>query len=235
MEKIDCIAFGPHPDDVELFCAGTLVKLKSQGYRTAIVDLTQGELSTNGDVKIRRKESKQAAKILNLDKRLNLSIPDGRITFDEKNRKKIVNVIRTYRPDICLVPYWEDRHPDHSDASLLIQRAVFDAGLKKIESTYKAHRPGTILYYMLHQTFDPTFVVDISGEIDIKTEAILAYASQFSQSAIGIQQTPINQTDFLESLTSRATCLGHQIGVKYGEGFYYKGMIKIDNIMDFFS
>jgi len=235
LEKIDCMAFGPHPDDVELFCAGTLIKLKSQGYSTAIVYLTQGELSTNGDVKTRQKESELAAKILNIDKRHNLSIPDGKITSDEKNRKKIIDVIRTYRPDICLVPYWQDRHPDHSDASLLIQRAVFDAGLKKIESRFEAHRPKTILYYMLHQTFDPTFIVDISSEIDVKTEAIRAYASQFTQSITGTQPTPINQVNFLESLNSRAAGLGYKIGAKYGEGFYFKGMIKIDNIIDFFS
>ena len=229
------MAFGPHPDDVELFCAGTLIKLKSQGYSTAIVDLTQGELSTNGNVKTRQKESELAAKILNLDKRYNLSIPDGKITSDEKNRTKIIDVIRTYRPDICLIPYWQDRHPDHSDASLLIQRGVYDAGLKKLESRYEAYRQKTIIYYMLNQTFNPTFVFYISSEIDIKTEAILAYVSQFSQSATGTQPTPINQVNFLESLNSRSAGLGYQIGAKYGEGFYFKGMIKIDNIIDFFS
>ena len=142
---------------------------------------------------------------------------------------------RKYRPAICLVPYWQDRHPDHGDASLLIQRAIFDAGLKKIKSKYEAHRPKTILYYMLHHTFDPAFVIDISDEIEVKTEAILAYTSQFTQSAEGTQSTPINQVDFLESLTSRAAGLGYQIGAKYGEGFYFKGMIKINNIIEFFS
>jgi len=235
LDKIDCIAFGPHPDDVEIFCGGTLVKLKSQGYRTAIVDLTQGELSTNGDVATRQREAEEAAAILKLDKRINLSIPDGMITSDKKNRIKIINVIRTHRPDICLVPYWEDRHPDHVDASKLIERAIFDSGLTKTESPEEPYRPKTILYYMLHHNFNPSFVVDISDEMQIKQRGIRAYASQFSLLGDESKPTPINKKDFVEFLTDRAGYLGYQIGVKYGEGFYYKGMMNIENLIEFFT
>jgi bacillithiol biosynthesis deacetylase BshB1 len=229
------MAFGAHPDDVELFCSGTLVKLKSSGFKTGVVDLTKGELSTNGDEKTRQKEAEKASDILNLDIRLNLSIPDGNISKSLENRGKIVHLIRKYRPSICFVPYWEDRHPDHIDASLLVQRALFEAGLSKFESPGVAYRPRTVLFYMMHTHFNPSFIVDISDEIEVKNRAINAFESQFSISGSTTIPTYINQNDFLKYLTHRAAYFGFQIGVEYGEGFYTKEVIKINNIMEIFS
>ncbi len=218
-----------------LFCGGTLLKLKSLGYSTAIVDLTQGELSTNGDVATRQMEAEQAAAILHLDKRINLSIPDGMITADKENRTKIIKTIRKHRPDICLIPYWKDRHPDHTDASRLVQRAIFESGLSKIGDPEEAYRPKTILYYMMHDNFRPSFVVDISDEMQTKKLAIMAYESQFSSLNSRSKPTAINQTEFLKFLTDRSAYLGYPVGAEYGEGFYYKGVIKIDNLMEFFT
>jgi len=235
LSHIDCLAFGPHPDDVELFCGGVLIKLKEQGFTTAIADLTAGELSSNGDVETRSVEAENAKKILNLDTRLNLGLPDGSLENTRDNRQKIIKVIRSLQPKICLIPYWEDRHPDHESASVLLKRALFDAGLKKIETDQEAFRPKTILFYMLHKFFEPTFVVDITDQMDQKLKSIKAYRSQFSSNSKNSNATFINNPQFLQSVVTRSEFLGQQIGVKYAEGFYCRELMKIDNIINFFS
>jgi bacillithiol biosynthesis deacetylase BshB1 len=233
--SIDCLAFGPHPDDVELFCGGVLIKLKKQGYSTAIVDLSRGELSTNGDVETRLIEAGNAKDILNLDIRLNLGMKDGALEISRENRQEVIKTVRSLRPKICLVPYWVDRHPDHEFASELIKRAIFDSGLKKIDTGQEAYRPKTTIYYLLHNFIIPTFAVDISNEMDQKLEAIKAYVSQFSSIAKDGITTHINKPEFLSSIITRSEFLGQQIGVKYAEGFYYPGLMKVDNILKFFS
>ncbi len=235
MNSIDCLAFGPHPDDVELFCGGTLIKLKKQGFSTAIVDLTRGELSTNGDIDTRLAEADKAKQILELDIRLNLGLSDGSLDISGENRQEIIKAIRSLRPKICLIPYWEDRHPDHESASRLLNRSIFDAGLKKIETGQETFRPKTTIYYMLHKFVDPTFVVDISDEMDQKLELIKVYVSQFSSSSKNGVSTYINKPEFLKFIVTRAEFLGQQIGVKFAEGFYYPAVMKIDNITNFFS
>ena len=235
MKGIDCLAFGPHPDDVELFCSGVLIKSKKQGYSTGIVDLTLGELSTNGDTDTRLKEAERAKKILELDIRLNLGLKDGSIDSSWENRQKVIKAIRSLRPKICLIPYREDRHPDHESASALLKRALFDSGLSKIDTGQEPYRPNTILYYILHHFVNPTFVVDISEQMDQKLESIKAYESQFSNSTKKGIRTHINDPDFLSSIITRAKFLGDRIGVRYGEGFYYPGTMKVDNIINIFS
>jgi bacillithiol biosynthesis deacetylase BshB1 len=235
LKQIDCLAFGPHPDDVELFCGGVLIKLKGAGYTTAVADLTAGELSSNGDVETRLAEAEAAKRILNLDIRLNLGLSDGELFNTWDNRLRIVDTIRDLKPRICLVPFWQDRHPDHESASILLKRAIFDAGLKKIETKLEAYRPTTVLYYFLHQYSDPTFIVDISDQMDQKLKAINVYVSQFSAKAEGTTETYINKPDFKKTIVNRAEFFGQQIGVTYGEGFYYPQMLKIDNIIDFFT
>ncbi len=235
MTKIDCLAFGPHPDDVELFCGGVLIKLKEQGYTTAIADLTAGELSSNGTVETRLAEAEKAKQLLNLDERINLGLSDGSLESSRDNRYEIVKTIRAHRPKICLIPYWKDRHPDHEAASVLLKRSIFDSGLSKIESGQKAYRPKTILYYLMHHYVEPTFVVDISSQMDQKLKAIRAYGSQFLFKTHENSSTYINKPEFLESVVTRAEFLGQKIGVKYAEGYYYPDMMKIDNIISFFS
>ena len=232
---IDCLAFSPHPDDAELFCSGLLLKYKAAGKSTAVVDLTLGELSTNGNPELRASESKQAAEVLNLDMRHNLNLQDGNLTNTIENRLKVISVVREMRPKVCLIPYWIDRHPDHEAASRLVNDALFYAGLQKIETEHAHHRPGKILFYMLHTPFEPSFVVDISEVFDRKMEAIQAFGSQFSNTADGSRQTYINQSDFLESIEIRARYYGRQIGCHYGEPFFSKQLLKLDNILQFFA
>jgi bacillithiol biosynthesis deacetylase BshB1 len=234
LSQIDCLAFGPHPDDIELFCGGVLIKLKEQGFTTAAVDLTRGELSSNGDVETRMTEAENAKKLLNLDDRLNLGLPDGFLEGTFENRKEIIRTIRSLKPKICLLPFWKDRHPDHESASLLLKRALFDSGLRKIETNQEVFRPKTTIFYMLHNYFEPTFVVDISDQMDKKMEAIKAYDSQFRSDVNGRTSTYINKPAFLETIVTRSEFLGQKIGVKYAEGFYYPETIKIDKIIDFF-
>lgn len=235
MGKVDCLSFGAHPDDVELFCSGLLLKLKAQGYKTGAIDLTQGELSTNGDVVSRQKETKKATAILQLDYRYNAGIEDGNIENSSKNRMDIIRIIRNIRPYLCLIPYWEDRHPDHRAASLILRDSIFYSGLKKIITDQKEYRPNTILYYMLHKTFIPTFIVDITEEMKTKMTAIRAYKSQFELSSDSDETTFINRPDFLESITTRDQFYGQKIGCKYGEPYFFDGSLKIDNIMQIFT
>ena len=235
MTQIDCLAFGPHPDDVELFCGGILIKLKEQGYSTGIADLSRGELSSNGDVESRMAESESAKRILNLDVRLNLGLPDGSLDSSQENRLEIVKTVRSLLPRICLIPYWEDRHPDHESASILLKRSLFDAGLRKIDTNQEVYRPQVTLYYPMHKFIEPTFVVDITDQMDQKLAAIKAYGSQFLLNSEKSTSTYINKPEFINSVVTRAEFLGQRIGVEYAEGFYYPHMMKIDNIIDFFS
>jgi bacillithiol biosynthesis deacetylase BshB1 len=194
-----------------------------------------GELSSNGTVETRLAEAEKAKQILNLDERTNLGLSDGSLEISKENRQEIVKTIRSLRPKICLIPYWKDRHPDHESASRLLKRSIFDAGLRKIESAQEAFRPKTILYYSMHQYIEPTFVVDISPQMEQKLNAIKAYGSQFFQDSHEKTSTYINKPGFLESVVTRAEFLGQKIGVKYAEGYIYPELMKIDNIIDFFS
>jgi len=234
LNPIDCLAFAPHPDDAELFCSGLLLKLKKQGKSTAIVDLTLGELSTNGNPETRKSESETASLILKTDYRENLEIPDGNIENTFQNRQKVIKVIRMLRPKICLLPWREDRHPDHVQASHLLKHSVFYAGLKKIKTGQDAYRPSTVLYYILHKIIEPTFIVDISEEFEQKIAAIKSYKSQFGNT-VESNTTYINRPEFLENIKTRCAYLGQQINCKFGEGFIFEGKLKINNLMDFFS
>jgi len=235
LKKIDCLAFGAHPDDVELFCSGLLIKLQKQGYTTGIVDLTKGELSTNGTLKIRDAETKNASEILKISVREILGFDDGNIENTKKNRLELIKVIRKFRPDLILQPYWEDRHPDHVAASKIITDACFYSGLSKIETDQESHRPKMILYYMMHTTFTPSFIVDISEEMETKVKTINCYDSQFNHSQKKKNITYINQPEFFDSIVNRAKFYGYEIKRKFGEPYFYKGILRLDNIMDFFS
>jgi len=235
LHKINCLAFGAHPDDVELSCSGLLIKLKWQGYTTGIINLTKGELGSNGTVDTRKSESKKAAEILNVDVLENLGMPDGNLENNIGNRLAIIKVVREYKPEIVLLPYREDRHPDHGAASRLVTDACFYAGLKKIETSQDCHRPKNLLYFMMYQTFEPTFIVDITDEMETKIESIKAYETQFGGNKEGGIETFINRPEFLENLINRAMYFGEKIGTRYGEPYYYNKFLRIDNIMEIFS
>jgi bacillithiol biosynthesis deacetylase BshB1 len=229
--QINCLAFGTHPDDIELFCSGLLIKLKKQGYTTAVIDLTYGELSTNGDIEVRKNETTLANQILRLAKRINLGFEDGNIINTPDTRLAIIKQIRTIKPEICILPYWRDRHPDHINAALLVYDAIFYAGLSRIDTKQKAYGPKSILYYMQHLIFTPTFIVDISDEFADKLNAIKVYQSQFSNRNNKYIKTYINRDEFLKSIITRAKFYGDQINCGYGEPYFYDGHLKINDIM----
>ncbi|AYO56826.1 bacillithiol biosynthesis deacetylase BshB1 [Chryseobacterium sp. 6424] len=234
MTKVDILAIGAHPDDVELGCGGTLAKMIAEGKTVAIVDLTQGELGTRGTNFTRAEEAAKASEILGISYRENLRMKDGFIQNTEEYQMKLVKVIRKYQPEIVLANAIDDRHPDHAKASKLVSDACFLAGLVKIETTAEgeqqvAWRPKHIFNYIQWKPVPPQFVVDISDFMDKKIEACLAYKTQFYDPESKEPMTPIATKDFLESLTYRAQDLGRLSGVVYAEGFTSEKLIAFKN------
>lgn len=232
--KTDILAIGAHPDDVELGCGGTIIKMVSEGKKVAVVDLTQGELGTRGTEETRRQEAENAAKILGISARENLKMKDGFLQNSEEYQMRIVRMIRKYQPEIVLANAIEDRHPDHAKAAKLISDACFLSGLRKIETEYNGEnqevwRPKHIFHYIQWKNIVPDFVIDISDFMDKKIEACLAYQTQFYNPDSKEPVTPIATKDFLESLTYRAQDLGRLSGVEYAEGFTTEKMIALKN------
>jgi N-acetylglucosamine malate deacetylase 1 len=233
--KLDILAFGVHPDDVELGCAGTLLVEKMKGKKTGIIDLTRGELGTRGSAEIREKEAAAAATILQLDARENLSLADGFFKNDEAHQRKVIAAIRKYQPEIILCNAPEDRHPDHGRSAQLLEDAAFLAGLRKIETLdengkqQEAWKPKYVFNYLQDRYLHPTFVIDISDVIDKKVESIKAYGTQFYNPGNDEPETYISTPDFLDSIIYRSKMLGKMIGVKHAEGFISKKMIGLDS------
>jgi len=232
---MDVLVFAPHPDDAELFCAGTILKLKKQGARVGLIDLTRGELGTRGTPDLRQLEAEEAGRILGVDLRANAHLPDGNISTDSASKRTVIEFIRRYRPKIVLAPYWEDRHPDHVNASHLLTSAFFYSGVAKVETGQEAYRPQSLIYYFQHEVSRPSFVVDVSDEFDQKLMAIKSYKSQFHDPASKEIETYISRPEFLDSVETRAKYFGFQIGVRYGEPFYIKSTLKIDNLQQIFA
>ena len=236
--ELDLLAFGPHPDDVELFCSGTLIKLGLKGYETGIVCLTRGELGTRGSPEIRVSEFEEAAGILGLAFHQILDMPDGDITPDRASKLEIIRIIRACRPKIVLAPYWEDRHPDHYHTSRLVQEASLLAGLKKIATEQDAYRPRRVIYYPCWFEFEPSFVVDVSECQEVKMKAIQAYRSQFhhqEKESYGQEETLISRPEFLENIVIRAKRYGSSIGAAYGEAFLVREPLRVDDPIAFFG
>jgi len=238
---VHATAYGPHPDDVELFCGGTMARLARLGYRTAIVDISEGELSSRGTVETRRAEAAAAAGELGVERRLNLGLPDGAIEDTPGNRLRVVASIRELRPRLVLLPHDEDRHPDHEGASRLIRAAAFQAGLEKVDTGQPPHRVELLLHYMCHHPFAPSLVVDISEDQPAKERAIACYRTQFavgtlSGAAVGIDpadgpETPISTPLFLERLLARSRHFGGLAGVAHGEPFLTRTPPRVDDPM----
>ena len=237
MPEIDVLAFGPHPDDIELGCGGTLLKLSDSGYSCALVDLTQGEMSTRGTIETRASEAAAAAKVLGATARENLGLPDGYLRNDHESRRKVVEVIRTYRPKLVFVPYFQDRHPDHYHASELLYEAAYVAGLRRYETGQESHRPAKVVYYMRWHEFEPTFIVDITEQYDRKMEAIWSYASQFkppdrapdSLADAEEPETRLTTPEYHWKLVHRMAYYGSLIQARYGEGFLIRGQLEMDH------
>lgn len=232
--KTDILAFGAHPDDVELGCGGTIAKMVSEGKICVIVDLTKGELGTRGTDETRREEAATSTKILGVSARENLGMKDGFLTNSEEYQMEIVKMVRKYRPEIVLANAIDDRHPDHAKAAKLVSDACFLAGLRKIETVLdgknqEVWRPKLIFHYIQWKNIEPEFVIDISEHLDKKIEACMAYKTQFYDPTSKEPETPITSKDFFESLTYRAQDLGRLSGVTYAEGFTSEKLIAMKN------
>jgi bacillithiol biosynthesis deacetylase BshB1 len=232
--KLDILAFGVHPDDVELGCAGTLLAALDQGKKVGVIDLTRGELGTRGTAETRKVEAENAAKVLGLTIRENLEMADGFFQNDETHQRKIIQAIRKYQPDIVLANAPEDRHPDHGRSAKLISDAAFLSGLRKIETwdnevLQQAWRPAYVFHYIQDRYITPSFLMDISNYHDKKLQSILCYTTQFNATDNKEPQTYISSPEFLDSVKARAMMLGKRIGVKYAEGYISEKMIGINN------
>lgn len=235
--KLDILAFGAHPDDVELGCGGTIAKEIAFGKKIGIIDLTRGELGTRGSVEIRNQESTNAAKILGVSVRENLDMRDGFFVNDELHQLKIIKMLRKYKPEIVLCNAIEDRHIDHGKGSQLVSDACFLSGLMKIETEIdeekqEVWRPKLVYHYIQWKNITPDFVVDITGFNDKKVEAILAYSSQFYNPNSNEPETLIASKNFLESLNYRAQDLGRLIGTDYAEGFTVERYLAVNSLGD---
>ena len=231
--KLDLIAFGVHPDDIELSCAGTLLVEKNKGKKVGVIDLTRGELGTRGDAQTRKHEAKKSAEILGLDIRENLKMADGFFENNEVNKMKIIGVLRKYQPEVILCNAIDDRHPDHGRSAQLVNDAAFLSGLIKIQTRDEAGkdqpawRPKYVFNYIQDLYLNPDFVIDISDFFDKKLQSIEAFGSQFYTPKANDKepQTYISSPEFLESVINRSKMFGRMIGVKYAEGFISKKMI----------
>ena len=232
--KLDFLAFGVHPDDVELSCAGVLLVEKLNGKKTGIIDLTQGELGTRGTAATRKTEAQAAAKILGVAVRENLEMADGFFTNNEVHQRKIITALRKYQPEIVFCNAPSDRHPDHGRSAKLVADAAFLSGLKKIETMANgmqqtAWRPKYVFNYIQDKLLIPNFVVDVTNVFEQKLEAIKAYETQFYTQESNEPQTYISTPDFLDSVVYRHKWFGKMIGVKYAEGFITQKMIGFNN------
>ena len=230
--KIDILVFFFHPDDVELGCGGTVIKLISQGKKVAIIDLTKGELGTRGTPQTRKEECKNATKILGVEIRENMDFKDGFFENDEKHKLELIKKIREYCPEIVITNAPSDRHPDHSRASQIVLDACFLSGLEKVETKQKVWRPKAIYHYIQFNHLQPDFVIDISGQMKKKIEAVKTYKTQFFNADSKETETIISKKGFLESVKYRAKDLGRLSNCEFAEGFISHQMLKVDSFFD---
>jgi bacillithiol biosynthesis deacetylase BshB1 len=235
--KLDVLAFGAHPDDVELGCGGTIAKKVAQGKKIGIIDLTRGELGTRGTAETRDEEAFNAAKILGVSLRTNMKFNDGFFINDKVHQLAIIKMIRKYQPEIILCNAIDDRHIDHGKGSKLVSDACFLSGLLKIETKedgilQKPWRPKQVYHYIQWKNLEPDIVIDVSGFVDKKMEAVLAYKTQFYDANSREPQTPISSKNFTDSIVYRARDLGRLVGVEYAEGFTVERYPAVDSLFD---
>ena len=231
--KLDVLAIAAHPDDVELTCGGTLLKMVEKGYTTGILDLTGGEMGTRGTQETRAKEAAAAAKILRVRWRGTLGVADSDVQPSRENKMRLAKVIRELRPRTVIIPYWEARHPDHYHASTLGYEGCFLAGLKQLPLEGEPYRPFKILYATSFEGMPPTFIVDITKQYERRRRAILAYGSQFRPAKSEKKQKvflAIDQLDVRMDLMARH--YGQMIGVTYGEPFLQKELMQVDDVVE---
>jgi bacillithiol biosynthesis deacetylase BshB1 len=239
-DKVYALAFGAHPDDVELSCGATLLKIIDDGRRVAVCDLTHGEMGTNGTPETRRAEALEAREIMGYASREILDLGDSELFYTQENLNDIIRIIRKYRPDVVFCNPPEERHPDHVKASRLVHDACFYAGLRRIETSLDGmpqlpHRPSHLLYYIQFRQLEPDIIVDISSTFEHSRKGVTAFGSQFYKSDHQDEPaTMINRKEFLTGLEARAHSLGEQIGAQYGEGFLLAGTLAVHEFSTIF-
>jgi N-acetylglucosamine malate deacetylase 1 len=230
--KLDLLAIAAHPDDVELTCGGTLLKMAQKGYKTGILDLTQGEMGTRGTKETRAREAAAAAKILKVSWRGTLGVPDSDVQSTRQHKLHLAKVVRELRPHAVILPYWEARHPDHYHASTLGYEGCFLAGLKQLPIEGEPYRPFKILYATSFEGMPSTFVVDVTNQYESRRRAILAYGSQFRPAKSERKQRVYLAIDELDpKMDLLARHFGQMIGVKYGEPFLQKELMAVDDVV----
>lgn len=232
---VDILAIAAHPDDIELTCAGTLVRARAAGRRFGIVDLTHGEMGTRGDAKTREAEAQHAAQILGAEFRERLDCGDGGLVKSRENELAIIDVIRREKPRLVLTSYPDDRHPDHRRAGEIVTDAAYYAGLRKLETAYPAHRPQQTIYFSTAWVHEPTFLVDITPFIEVRREAVRAFASQFHDPASKGPETMLSKQSFLDTIEARARHFGFMMNVEFAEGFVSKRPPRIDDVVSAFE
>jgi bacillithiol biosynthesis deacetylase BshB1 len=235
--KLDILAFGVHPDDIELCCAGTLMVEMSRGKKAGVIDLTRGEMGTRGTAETRKVEAEKAAEIMGIHVRENLGMRDCFFENDEAHRLQIIQKIRQYRPDIVFCNAVEDRHPDHGRAAKLVKDSCFLSGLIKIKTSFngeeqEAWRPKFVIHYIQDRYLQPDFVVDITDVYERKMKSVLAYSTQFYNPDLNEPETYISTPAFMESIESRNKIFGRMIGVGYAEGFMSDQMPGVRSVYD---
>ncbi|ALJ04200.1 bacillithiol biosynthesis deacetylase BshB1 [Pseudalgibacter alginicilyticus] len=236
--KLDILAFGAHPDDVELGCGATLAKEIAKGKKVGIIDLTRGELGTRGTAETRDKEATEAAKILGVLIRENLKFADGFFINDRNHQLEIIKMIRKYQPDLVICNAIDDRHIDHGKGSKLVSDACFLSGLIKIETKTDQNivqvpwRPKQVYHYIQWKNIEPDFVVDVTGYVDKKVASVMAYKTQFFDVNSKEPETPISNKNFTDSVVYRLRDLGRLIGVEHAEGFSVERYIAVDSLFD---
>jgi bacillithiol biosynthesis deacetylase BshB1 len=229
--EIDALGVFSHPDDAELSAAGTLLKLKSLGYRTGVLDMTRGEMGTRGTIEGRAEEAREAARILKLDVRLNLEQPDGHVWLTEDSRRAMVRVIRTHKPKIILTSHWDDPHPDHAATSRIVRDAARLASMRRYdeESGMDAVRVPSLAHVVFSRRVIPSFIVDVSDFLEEKMRAIRAHASQFYRADTNEPETRISDKNFLQQIEWRMRYYGSLIGVAAGEAYYVREALNVED------
>lgn len=235
LSPVDIMAFGAHPDDVECGAGGLILKEIQMGYRVGLVDLTRGELATNGTPEERAREADQAAAVMGLSWRENLGLPDGCIDVNEKSLALVIRLLRKVRPKLVLAPFYEDRHPDHEHASQLVTQACFFAGLRKMHPDLAPHRPSAVIYYFLSKAAEPTFLVDVTSVYQQKKQAVLSHQSQFG--SVHVHTTYLNSGPgkFTDLVESRDRYFGSLAGVMFAEGFAVAAPLLVSDPMELWS
>ncbi|WP_298880825.1 bacillithiol biosynthesis deacetylase BshB1 [uncultured Polaribacter sp.] len=233
--KLDILAFGAHPDDVELGCGATIAKEVSLGKKVGIIDLTRGELGTRGSAELRDVEAANAAKILGVSVRENLQFSDGFFINNREHQLEVIKMIRKYKPEVVLCNAIDDRHIDHPKGSSLVSDACFLSGLMKIETKLDGEkqekwRPKQVYHYIQWKNIEPNFVVNVTGFMNVKEKAVLAYSSQFYDPKSNEPETPITSKNFTESINYRARDFGRLIGVDFAEGFTSERYVAVENL-----